>query len=330
MERRLSDVICENTDIKSLQKNAFLTKGPDNPLVPCRDTNLRSRLDFLGLAKSLAVLLGAEFTPSAIPEENVSDLENRYGVWKNDSNENATGNGPTPELGTPIPSYNITVIVPAAAQEPVPPPLQKYESSINTDGPNIVGPQTEGSYVGKEIDRQPNYQQDAQQKDAPNEIAQPTILPSPINVPPQPNLNVPPVDSTSIPQPEEHPTLQNIQQPKQPILTDLISPNEPLPEEIPATSDQEPREESHTEPTPQPIPTLMVDTEVITESIGLEQTSPSLHSPMPSDSGANPLTQSAITSQENIPLDETHHPLPSSWVTGAPIPSESLPTPLPR
>ena len=82
MERRLSDVICENTDIKSLQKNAFLTKGPDNPLVPCRDTNLRSRLDFLGLAKSLAVLLGAEFTPSAVPEENVSDLENRYGVWK--------------------------------------------------------------------------------------------------------------------------------------------------------------------------------------------------------------------------------------------------------
>ena len=330
MERRLSDIICENTDIKSLQKNAFLTKGPDNPLVPCRDTNLRSRLDFLGLAKSLAVLLGAEFTPNAIPEENVSNLDNRYGVWKNDSKENTTGNGPTPELGTPISSYNTTAIVPAAAQEPVSLPLQNYELSINTDGPNIVGPPTEGSYVGKEIDRQPNYQQDLQQKDAPNEIGQPTILPPPINVPPQPNLNVPPIDSTSISQPEEHPTLQNVPQPKQPILTDLIPPNEPLPEEIPATSEQKPKEESHTAPTPQPIPTLIVDTEVITEKGGLEQTYPSLHSPIPSDSGANPLTQSAITSQENIPLNEAHQPLPSPWATGPPIASESLPTPLPR
>ena len=43
MQRSFSDIICENTDIKMLQKNVFLTKDETNPLVPCNDKNARAK-----------------------------------------------------------------------------------------------------------------------------------------------------------------------------------------------------------------------------------------------------------------------------------------------
>ena len=48
--RRLSDVICENTDIKEISGNVFRQPKDDNPKTPCKDHN---KLDVKKIAREL-------------------------------------------------------------------------------------------------------------------------------------------------------------------------------------------------------------------------------------------------------------------------------------
>ena len=81
MERTLSDIICENTDIKMLQKNVFLTKDQNNPLIPCDDKNARAKLDFKMIAESLADVYNGAYDPNAVLPSVENEVSGRYGVW---------------------------------------------------------------------------------------------------------------------------------------------------------------------------------------------------------------------------------------------------------
>lgn len=81
MERGLSDIICENTDIKMLQKNVFLTKDEANPLIPCDDKNARAKLDFEMIAKSFAGEYNGEYIANPNLGPVAAERSDRYGVW---------------------------------------------------------------------------------------------------------------------------------------------------------------------------------------------------------------------------------------------------------
>merc|ERR1719334_1182757 len=53
-KRKLSDVICENTDIKEISNNVFIQPGGSNPKVPCSS---HSKLDLASIAKQLLAQL---------------------------------------------------------------------------------------------------------------------------------------------------------------------------------------------------------------------------------------------------------------------------------
>ena len=70
MARRFSDIICENTEIQSMQGNVFLTASPSNPSIPCQDPN-RPKLDFNAIADSFINYGGPQPTgqaPQPAPE----------------------------------------------------------------------------------------------------------------------------------------------------------------------------------------------------------------------------------------------------------------------
>ena len=51
-ERKLSDILCENTSIIQLQKLVFKKSSEQNPIVKCDDVH-RSRLDFEAIAQQI-------------------------------------------------------------------------------------------------------------------------------------------------------------------------------------------------------------------------------------------------------------------------------------
>ena len=95
MERSLSDIICENTDIKSLQKNVFLTKDASNSLVSCSDRAQRPKLDFEMIAKGMATVLGGEYTPNVNATNVNEDSTTQYGIWRDDSKIDGPGTAET-------------------------------------------------------------------------------------------------------------------------------------------------------------------------------------------------------------------------------------------
>ena len=84
MERSFSDIICENTDIKMLQKNVFLTKDQNNPLIPCEDKNARSKLDFGAIARSFAGIYNGEYNENPDLANIPVEKTDRYGVWSDE------------------------------------------------------------------------------------------------------------------------------------------------------------------------------------------------------------------------------------------------------
>ena len=84
MERSFSDIICENTDIKMLQKNVFLTKDQNNPLFPCEDKNSRSKLDFGAIARSFAGIYNGEYNENPDLANIAVEKTDRYGVWSDE------------------------------------------------------------------------------------------------------------------------------------------------------------------------------------------------------------------------------------------------------
>ena len=87
MQRSFSDIICENTDIKMLQKNVFLTKDETNPFIPCNDKNARAKLDFGMIAKSFAGEYHGDYISNPDLSSMPIETNDRYGVWADEANK---------------------------------------------------------------------------------------------------------------------------------------------------------------------------------------------------------------------------------------------------
>ena len=53
-ERKLSDIVCDNTSLDELQKFAFKMASESNPVIKCKEV-FRAKLDFAAIAQMIAI-----------------------------------------------------------------------------------------------------------------------------------------------------------------------------------------------------------------------------------------------------------------------------------
>ena len=262
MERSLSDIICENTDIKSLQKNVFLTKNPSNSLIPCNDGKARQKLDFAMIAQSFSTVLGGEYTPNPNHTNVQEDSKSLYGVWKDENKKDTTG---TMEkelfnaMGVPqsVPKDTIT---------------QKFEKESKLKEENLEVPPTPAMQIPVEpsMKNDQNIKENEQFKLRPQEVPRPGLAedikqnnpnvpaeqplpPQPMDLPPGAQANILPSDDNTIENTPDNPPMENVVQP-----SDRVPAEAPQPSPIPQTPDQGLAMNS---PAPNEVPTMPLELE---------------------------------------------------------------------